>query len=76
VATGSIRTYVIDGEERADTTYRTPLIEHFVPIADRSFLDLGSADGYEGRAVAHRGALFVVAIEGRASLVRDALEAQ
>ena len=71
-----LRTYVIDGEERTDTTYRTPLIEHYAEIPGRSFLDLGAADGYEGRAVAHRGASRVVAVEGRDESVRQAVEAQ
>ena len=47
-----IRSFDVDGEDRQDVTYRTPIIEHYVDIAGKTFLDVGAADGYESRAVA------------------------
>jgi SAM-dependent methyltransferase len=60
-----LRTFEIDGEERTDTTLRTRLVEHYVDVPGRSFLDLGAADGYESRALALRGAGRVVAVEAK-----------
>jgi SAM-dependent methyltransferase len=71
-----LRTFVIDGEERTDTTYRTRLIELYTQIEGRSFLDLGAADGYESRAVALRGAARAVAVEGKESAYVEARAAQ
>lgn len=67
---------MIDGEERTDTSPRTALIERYTPIEGRTFIDLGAGDGYEGRALAHRGAAHVLAAEGKQSQYRHALAAQ
>jgi SAM-dependent methyltransferase len=60
-----MRSFEIDGVTTTDTTNRTRLIEHYTPIAGKTFLDLGAADGYEARALALRGAARAIAVEGR-----------
>ncbi len=71
-----IRTLMIDGEEKTDTTYRTPIIEYYTEIKGRTFIDLGAADGYDSRAVAFRGAETVLSVEGKDALIKNAIEAQ
>lgn len=60
-----IRSYKVDGQERQDVTYRTPIVEHYVDIPGKTFLDVGAADGYESRAVAMKGAKHVLSIEAK-----------
>ena len=60
-----IREFEIDGAKTTDTTYRTAIIEHYTTILGRSFIDLGAADAYEARAMAHRGARLALAVEGK-----------
>jgi hypothetical protein len=68
----ALRVFRIDGVDRTDTTFRTAIVEHFVAPAGKSFVDLGAADGYEGRAIAARGASRVVGVEGKESLYLQA----
>lgn len=68
----ALRVFRIDGVDRTDTTFRTAIVEHFVTPAGKSFVDLGAADGYEGRAIAARGATRVVGVEGKESLYLQA----
>lgn len=60
-----IRKFVIDGKETEWTTNRTQMIEHYVDVESKTFIDLGAADCYEGRAIAHRKAGKVVCVEGK-----------
>jgi|GEM_PF-2552864 len=69
------RFFDIDGEERADTTFRTRIIEDLMAVEGRSFLDVGAADGYEARALALRGASRALAVEGKESLYVQARKA-
>jgi len=68
----ALRVFRIDGVDQTDTTFRTAIVEHFVAPAGKSFVDLGAADGYEGRAIAARGATRVVGVEGKESLYLQA----
>jgi SAM-dependent methyltransferase len=72
----AIRTFDIDGVERSDHTHRTALIELYTSVADRTFLDVGAADGYESRALALRGARRTVAVEGKQTPFEQALAAK
>jgi SAM-dependent methyltransferase len=72
----AVRTFLINGAERVDRTFRTRLIERYVPASGHSFLDLGAADGYEARALALRGAARAVAVEGKLRALALAREAQ
>jgi SAM-dependent methyltransferase len=60
-----MRAFVIEGQNRYDRTYRTPIIEALIPVAGRSFLDLGCGRGYESYALGVAGAGRVLGIEGR-----------
>lgn len=70
-----LKTFVIGGVETTDTTHRTIIVESIVPIAGRTFVDLGAATGYEARAIARRGAAMSVAVEGKDFLYENAREA-
>lgn len=69
------RTFNINGEERADTTYRTAIIEHLTGIQDKTFIDLGCADGFEAYTVALHGAKEALGVEGRPELLEMAQQA-
>jgi len=64
-----VRTFNINGEERTSQTFRTEIIEHLVGIKDKTFIDLGCADGFEAYVVALRGAKYALGAEGRLDLV-------
>ncbi len=72
---GVFRTFEIDGALKTDTTYRTGIIESIVPVAGKTFLDVGAADGFESRALALRGAARALAVEGKESLYVQARKA-
>lgn len=74
-ASSVLRSFLIDGVETTDTTYRTRIVESITEIAGMRFIDVGAADGYEARAVAHRGASLALAVEGKDSLFAQAAEA-
>ncbi len=69
------RSFEIDGQITTDTTHRTRIIEFFTEVKGRTFLDIGGADGYEGRALSARGAASAVTLEGKESLYQHALKA-
>jgi len=71
-----IREFEIDGKTVTDTTHRTPIVEYYAPIKDRTFIDLGAGDGHESRAIAHRGAKLALAIEGKDKIFKMAKDAQ
>ena len=71
-----IRTFSIDGLDTHVRTHRTGLIEHYTPIRNRTFLDVGASDGYESRAMAIAGAARAVAVEGRDRLYQQAVAAR
>ncbi len=71
-----IRSYIINGKETTETTYRTPIIEYYTDIKGKTFIDIGAADGYESRAVALRGAKHVLSVEGKEALIKSAFEAR
>jgi hypothetical protein len=71
-----IRTFNIDGHEVTDTTYRTKIIEHYTPVAGKTFIDIGAFEGYEARAMAYRGAKLALAIEGKEIAYQKAKAAQ
>lgn len=76
MAAPSLRTFVVDGEERSDRTYRTGLIEHYTTVRGRSFLDVGAGDGHEARAVSFAGAARSVAVEAKELPYRQASAAK
>lgn len=69
------RTFTIDGQERVDRTYRTAIIEHLTGIQDKTFIDLGCADGFEAYTVALHGAKEALGVEGRDVLLNHARQA-
>ncbi|MEA3347204.1 MAG: class I SAM-dependent methyltransferase, partial [Candidatus Auribacterota bacterium] len=71
-----IRTFNINGEERTDTTNRTPIIEHYTRIEENTYIDIGAGDGYESRALSLRGAKKTLAVEGKESIYQLARRAQ
>src|SRR5258708_1385213 len=71
-----MRTFVIDGKEGTDVTLRLPIVQHYTPIKGQTFLDLGSGDGCESRAIALAGAKSVISIEGKDRMFQVAKEAQ
>lgn len=71
-----IRTFSINGEETTSQTYRTAIIAHYVSIPNKTFLDLGSGDACESRALAIQGAKEAVAVEGKHIMFSQAKAAQ
>jgi len=52
------------------------IVEHYTSIEGKTFIDLGSGDACESRAVAVRGAKQAVAVEGKESMYIMAQDAQ
>ena len=75
-STPFLRPFMIDGQEQTDTTHRVHIVDYFTPIEGQTFIDLGSGDACESRAIAHRGAKRAVAVEGKTSMFGLAKEAQ
>lgn len=71
-----MREFDIDGKKVTDTTYRTPIVEHYTPIKGKTFLDIGAGDGCEARSMAMRGAKSSLAVEGKEAPFQEALAAQ
>jgi hypothetical protein len=71
-----IRTFHIDGQETTSQTYRTAIISHYVSIKEKTFIDLGSGDACESRALAAQGAKQAVAVEGKEIMFSQAKAAQ
>ena len=69
------RSFEIDGQITTDTTYRTRIVESFTEVKDKTFIDVGAADGFEARALSVRGAASTIVLEGKEPLYRQALQA-
>lgn len=71
-----IREFFFDGKQSEDTTYRTPMVKHFVNLSGKTFFDPGTCDGCEGRSLAIHGAKKVTSVEGKMKYLEQAIAAR